>query len=204
MSRRRILMIAQCNQLNHLTKTRAHGRSVSSRCRLALGTASNAVRQNRRHANRRSAVQRLDNLKKAAIARGVHFVIIAGDVFDDNAVPAALAERTLSALEGSSWPGQVFLIPGNHDPLTPGCVWDRDPWKREQPHKRVRLLRTSSPVALPEFSATLFPCPLRHRTSIDDPTIWIAGHPAPPTQISGSALRTAACRSCRSCPRTII
>jgi DNA repair exonuclease SbcCD nuclease subunit len=119
----------------------------------------------------------LDNLKKAAIDRRVHFVIIAGDVFDDNAVPAALAERTLSALEGSSWPGEVFVIPGNHDPLTPGCVWDRDPWTREQSHKRVRVLRTSSPVPLSEFSATLFPCPLRHRTSIDDPTCWIAQHP---------------------------
>ncbi len=119
----------------------------------------------------------IDNLKKAAIDRRVHFVVIAGDVFDDNTVPAALAERTLSVFEGSSWPGPVFVIPGNHDPLTPGCVWDRDPWAREQPHKRVRLLRTSSPVPLPEFSVTLFPCPLRHRTSLDDPTVWIAAHP---------------------------
>jgi len=122
----------------------------------------------------------LDNLKKAAIARRVHFVVIAGDVFDDNAVPAALTERAFSALEGSSWPGPVFVIPGNHDPLTPGCVWDRDPWTRQQPHKRVRVLRSSAPVPVPELPVTLFPCPLRHRKSVDDPTAWIAGHPRAP------------------------
>ena len=119
----------------------------------------------------------IDNLKKAAAEHRVHFVLIAGDLFDDNTVPAALAERAFSVLEGSTWPGPVYIIPGNHDPLTPGCVWERDPWTRAQPHKRVRLLRDPIPVPLPNGAGTLFPCPLRHRKSLDDPTTWIAQHP---------------------------
>jgi DNA repair exonuclease SbcCD nuclease subunit len=119
----------------------------------------------------------LENLKQAAIAKRAQFIVISGDVFDDNAVPAALAERVFAFFEGTQWPGPVFIIPGNHDPLTPGCVWDRDPWQRDQPNQRVRLLRESRPVTLPDLSVTLFPCPLKHRTSIEDPTRWIAGHP---------------------------
>ncbi len=74
-------------------------------------------------------------------------------------------------------PCPVYIIPGNHDPLTPGGVWDRDPWTREQPTKNTHLLREPTPVAVPGVPVTLFPCPLRHRNSIDDPTAWIDKHP---------------------------
>jgi DNA repair exonuclease SbcCD nuclease subunit len=40
----------------------------------------------------------------------------------------------------------------------------------------VNLLRTAEPVAVPDLPVRLFPCPCRHRTAIDDPTGWIAGH----------------------------
>jgi DNA repair exonuclease SbcCD nuclease subunit len=89
----------------------------------------------------------IEQLRAAAIKHQVHFVLIAGDVFDD------------------------------HDPLTPGGVWDREPWKREQPTKHVNLLREAALVMIPGLPVTLFPCPLRNRNSIDDPTAWIANHP---------------------------
>lgn len=119
----------------------------------------------------------LQNLANQAQQLRVDFALIAGDVFDDNTVDAGLAARALSLFEGSSWGCPVYIIPGNHDPLIPGSVWDRDPWTRDQPHKRVRLLREAAPVDVPEQPVTLFPCPLRNRKSIDDPTAWIAAHP---------------------------
>jgi DNA repair exonuclease SbcCD nuclease subunit len=71
----------------------------------------------------------------------------------------------------------VFIIAGNHDPLIPGGVWDRDPWMREQPHLRVRFLRKSEPVPVPNLPVTIYPCPLRQRRSMEDPTAWIEKHP---------------------------
>ncbi len=71
----------------------------------------------------------------------------------------------------------MFIIPGNHDPLVPGGVWDRDPWFREQPHLRVHFLRKPEPIAVPNLPVTIFPCPLRQRRSLEDPTSWIANHP---------------------------
>ena len=63
------------------------------------------------------------------------------------------------------------MIPGNHDPCGPGSVYERDEFRRRPAnlhfHDRVR------PVPLPEFGATLFPCPCSARFG-DDPMGWIA------------------------------
>jgi len=119
----------------------------------------------------------IENLRKRALENDVDFVLIAGDLFDDHSVSHTLSERAFTMFEGKAMPCPVYIIPGNHDPLTPGGVWDRDPWKRTQPHKKVHLLRGCVPIALPDLNVTLFPCPLRYRNSIDDPTMWIAKHP---------------------------
>src|SRR6266481_5163199 len=83
----------------------------------------------------------MDQLRSTAVEHQVQFVLIAGDVFDDHSISRATAERAFTLFEGKSMPCPVYLIPGNHDPLTPGGVWDRDPWTREQPTKHVQLLR---------------------------------------------------------------
>lgn len=119
----------------------------------------------------------IENLRKMAIEHRVNFVLIAGDLFDDHSVSHTLSERAFTLFEGKAMPCPVYVIPGNHDPLTPGGVWDREPWKRAQPIKQVHLLRERAPIAVPNLNVTLFPCPLRHRNSIDDPTAWIGKHP---------------------------
>jgi DNA repair exonuclease SbcCD nuclease subunit len=86
-----------------------------------------------------------------------------------------VANRAFAILEGSRCP--VFIIPGNHDPLVPGGVWERDPWLREQPHLRVHFLREAKPVVVPGLPVTLYPCPLRQRRAMEDPTGWIERHP---------------------------
>jgi DNA repair exonuclease SbcCD nuclease subunit len=119
----------------------------------------------------------LQHLRERAAEQRVDFILIAGDVFDDQSVSRADATRAFAILEGSHGSCPVFVIPGNHDPLVPGCVWERDPWLREQPHLRVRFLREAAPEPVAGLPVTLFPCPLKQRRSLEDPTAWIARHP---------------------------
>jgi DNA repair exonuclease SbcCD nuclease subunit len=119
----------------------------------------------------------LQRLRESATELRADFMVVAGDVFDDHSVPRSAAERAFPILESSAGSCPVFIIPGNHDPLVPGGVWDRDPWMREQPHLRIHVLRRPEPVAVPNLPVTIFPCPLRQRRSMDDPTTWIAKHP---------------------------
>jgi DNA repair exonuclease SbcCD nuclease subunit len=119
----------------------------------------------------------IQQLRQQAAKLKVDFIVIAGDVFDDHCVSRSDATRAFPILESSADSCPVFIIPGNHDPLVPGGVWDRDPWLREQPHLRVHFLRQPQPVAVPNLPVTIYPCPLRQRRSMDDPTAWIENHP---------------------------
>jgi DNA repair exonuclease SbcCD nuclease subunit len=118
----------------------------------------------------------LQQVREKATDLKADFILIAGDVFDDHSVSRSEASRAFPILESSPDSCPVFIIPGNHDPLVPGGVWDRDPWLREQPHLRVHLLRKAEPVAIPNLSVMIFPCPLRQRRSMEDPTSWIENH----------------------------
>jgi DNA repair exonuclease SbcCD nuclease subunit len=119
----------------------------------------------------------LQQLREKAAQLKVDFILVAGDVFDDHSISRSDASRAFPILESSRDASPVFIIPGNHDPLVPGGVWDRDPWTREQPHLRVNFLRKSEPVRIPNLPVTIYPCPLRQRRSMDDPTAWIEKHP---------------------------
>lgn len=50
-------------------------------------------------------------------------VLLTGDVFEHNRLPGDLLKRTADILEAAPCP--VVLLPGNHDPMTPGSVWER-------------------------------------------------------------------------------
>jgi DNA repair exonuclease SbcCD nuclease subunit len=119
----------------------------------------------------------LQQLRDKAAEHRVDFILISGDLFDDHSVSRSDAARAFGILESSKDACPVYIIPGNHDPLVPGGVWERDPWMREQPHLRVHLLRQAEPMRHATLPVTFFPCPLRGRRSMDDPTAWIGNHP---------------------------
>jgi DNA repair exonuclease SbcCD nuclease subunit len=112
----------------------------------------------------------LDNIRKVAAERRVDFILIAGDLFDDDAVDMVTARRAFEILDNAPMP--VFVLSGNHDPLLAGGVWDRPPWNQVET-KRVRLLRRAEPVEIGP-GVVLFPCPVFRKTSLNDPTAWIA------------------------------
>jgi DNA repair exonuclease SbcCD nuclease subunit len=123
---------------------------------------------------REARFQALDTLlahaQRLAQERKLDFLLVAGDLFDDHAVDAEVARRAFKMFNEKS-PAPVFVLPGNHDPLLSGGVWDRQPWS-EAKDGCVRLLRWREPVAIAP-NATLLPCPVERKTSMDDPTGWI-------------------------------
>jgi DNA repair exonuclease SbcCD nuclease subunit len=65
-------------------------------------------------------------------------------------------------------PVPVYVIPGNHDPLVPGSVWDHPAWGEQG---KIRVLRAPEPLEIP--GGTLYPCPVLEKHSRKDPTAWI-------------------------------
>jgi DNA repair exonuclease SbcCD nuclease subunit len=98
----------------------------------------------------------------------VSFLLIAGDTFEDNGVDRILVQRIADILD--TFNGPVYVIPGNHDPLMPGSVWEHPSWRSS---KRVIILHEEKPIEVP--GGMLFPCPVREKYSRSDPTGWI--HP---------------------------
>ena len=123
-----------------------------------VGEAGTRVRDERVAAARR--------VVEAARAAGADFILAAGDTFEDNGVDRVLVQKVADILVGFG--GPVYLIPGNHDPLVPGAVWDHPAWKASA---NVHVLREERPVEIP--GGTLYPCPVRAKHSGKDPTAWI-------------------------------
>jgi DNA repair exonuclease SbcCD nuclease subunit len=96
----------------------------------------------------------------------VDFVLVAGDTFEHNGVERLKVREVAKILGDSGCP--VYVIPGNHDPVTAGSVWEDAVWNQ---YPNLRILTRAEPVAAP--SATLYPCPVSAIDSRDDPTAWI-------------------------------
>ena len=123
-----------------------------------VGSAASRVREERLAAARRVVAVAQD--------QGAEFVLMAGDIFEDNGVERPLIQKVADILGGCQVP--VYLIPGNHDPLTPGSVWEHPAWKSME---HVHVLREEKPVEIP--GGILYPCPVKDKRSRKDPTAWI-------------------------------
>lgn len=137
-----------------------------------LHTADWQIGMNARHTGaaspkvREARFRAAERLAQIALDEEVNFAILAGDTFEHHAVALAEVERTADIL--GRFPCPVFVLPGNHDPLEAGSVWERPVWKA---FNNIHILREASPLEIGE--AMLFPCPLRSRWSGGDPTAWI-------------------------------
>lgn len=129
-----------------------------------VGTVADEVR-----AARFAAAKRVVDLARRHDA---DFILIAGDTFEDNGVDPVDVRRVIDLLAGARRP--VFLLPGNHDPLEPGSVYDHPAWSEAA---GLTILREAAPVAIP--GGTLFPCPARERQGGVDPTSWIPSDAGP-------------------------
>jgi len=113
--------------------------------------------------------ERIKTVKKiinVAKDNNAEFIIISGDTFEDNAIERVLVQRIADILSSSNLP--VFIIPGNHDPSTPGSVWEHPVWKTCD---NVRVLTEAKAVEV--LGGILYPCPVCEKRSGKDPTAWI-------------------------------
>ena len=84
--------------------------------------------QPRYSAARRDAVAGLGSL---AADVNAEFVVVAGDVFEDNQLDPRVISQSLEAMRGIKIP--VYLLPGNHDPLDASSVYTSALFKAECP-----------------------------------------------------------------------
>jgi len=112
-----------------------------------------------------------------ARARQCDFVLVAGDVLDDNGLGRDNLQQTTDALR-SFGTLPVGLLPGNHDAATVDSALLR----LELP-STVQVLSKREPV--PFAAATVYPCPLLRRHEMDDPTRWL------PSREPGEGIRIA-------------
>ena len=113
--------------------------------------------------------ERLEAAKRVvqiAKEQGAEFILLTGDVFEDNAVDRLLVRKVGEILR--AFPGSVYIIPGNHDPLSPGSVWEHAVW---QETTNIMVFRKPEPVELE--GCILFPCPLQEKYSTKNPVAWI-------------------------------
>jgi len=123
-----------------------------------VGAVGQQVRERRLQSARR--------VIEVAKEQSADFVLMAGDTFENNAVDRVLVQRVADILAG--FPGPVYILSGNHDPLSPGSVWEHPAWTA---HSNLHILRSAAPVEIP--GGVLYPCPIYEKYSQRDPTRWI-------------------------------
>ncbi len=124
----------------------------------SVGDCASRVRE-----ERFAAAKRVIDVAKSET---VDFILVAGDIFEDNAVDRKLVQKIADILR--SFSGPVLIIPGNHDPLVPGSVWDHPAWNAAP---NLRVIREESPIPISE--AVIYPCPSKEKRSTANPTAWI-------------------------------
>lgn len=97
----------------------------------------------------------------------VDFVLVAGDLFDGNHVNRNLV-NAVSSLFLELSPIPVYVLPGNHDPLTRDSLFNDPVWESL---KNVTIFRAPKPLDIENVS--IYPCPITQKQSKEDPTQWI-------------------------------
>lgn len=113
------------------------------------------------------AITRLGEL---ATAHGARHVLVAGDVYDMEALsPRSINQpiERMRAFPDLRW----HLLPGNHDPHRPNGLWDQI-LRRGLPDN-VHVHAAPEPAILEDDRAVLLPAPLQHRRTIGDPTTYM-------------------------------
>jgi DNA repair exonuclease SbcCD nuclease subunit len=113
---------------------------------------------------RLSAVTRLGELARA---HGAGHVLVAGDVYDMEALTPRSLNQPLERMRSFTtvhW----HLLPGNHDPHRPNGLWDQ--LLRRGLPANVHIYIAREAAVFEKDSFALLPAPLFHRRALGDPT----------------------------------
>jgi DNA repair exonuclease SbcCD nuclease subunit len=121
---------------------------------------------------RAARIEVIDRIADIAGEVGANDVLVAGDVFDREQESDDLLHRVLIKL-AKHRDVQWHLLPGNHDPVRAGSVWERlarlAPAPNVVPHLEPRPYQLAP-------RAQLLPAPLTARAATEDPTLWFDHH----------------------------
>lgn len=107
----------------------------------------------------------MDSAKKSK----VDFIIIAGDLFDNNDIDRGLIDIAANIIKRVE-PISVYILPGNHDPLTRDSLYLDPLWDSID---NAIILKNKETVEIPELNVTLYPCPATQKQTREDLTEWI-------------------------------
>lgn len=93
----------------------------------------------------RARIGAIRRVGRVAEEQGCEFIVVCGDVFEYAQVKPRTAEPALERL--NALPVPVYLLPGNHDPLTESGLYRSD-WFRQQAGPNVRVLDEAGLVEL--------------------------------------------------------
>lgn len=79
----------------------------------------------------------ISRLGAVAAERDAEFVVVCGDVFEDNRLAPAVVARSLDRIAAIGCP--VYLLPGNHDPLDAASIYTSEVFARHRPANVVVL-----------------------------------------------------------------
>jgi DNA repair exonuclease SbcCD nuclease subunit len=85
----------------------------------------------------RARIGAIRRIGRLAAEQDCEFILVCGDVFEYAQVKPRTAEPVLEQF--GALPVPVYLLPGNHDPLTESGIY-RSAWFQEQAGERVRVL----------------------------------------------------------------
>ena len=113
------------------------------------------------------AISRLGEL---ADEHGVDHVLVAGDVYDMEALSPRSLNQPLERMRG--FPGvRWHLLPGNHDPHRPNGLWDQ--LLRRGLPENVCAHVAPKPEICQESGLAILPAPLFHRRTLNDLTAYM-------------------------------
>lgn len=118
----------------------------------------------------RLRVQRIDTVSRIAelaVAREADAVLVAGDVFDSQAVSDDTLRRTINAMQ--AFGGDWVLLPGNHDAALAESVWARLQRLNVLP-ENIHLALTPEPTDLCAGRLRVLPAPLQRKHESRDLT----------------------------------
>ena len=94
-------------------------------------------------------------LRAVAAESGAEFVVVAGDVFEDNQLDPRVVSTSLEAMRAIGIP--VYLLPGNHDPLDASSVYTSELFTAECPANVTVLDRAGTHEVRPGLQIVAAP-----------------------------------------------
>lgn len=117
---------------------------------------------------RTQRIKTVERIAQLANEQQVDVVLVAGDVFEINAVADETLRRTMNAMQAFN--GPWVLLPGNHDAALSDCAWTR--LRRMGTAENIRLATIPEPILLLNDRLVILPAPLQRRHEAYDVTEW--------------------------------